>query len=288
MLIKSKISDELEKIIYFVNKIAEREDIFDHVFHDWGWGEEKTNKLYLEEPILNLRYKPETHIFYELNDIPIFFVTEDAFYQLEARYPKSTSNPVECNAKYKPTEYLAFYTDFPFPQIVMCWDRILETITELKHNTGNPIVDSDEFKTTFTIMILIHEIAHYHLDSGFWYKKKFGGRDAFYEWMEEFLANFISLQVLHHYFEDNKKESEFFCIIKHFTRNQPDNYAFGLKLFELDFDNNGNSICEQYMNWWAKKTTITEIGKNNWLKYVMQSDLRLNELKNKYNGIYER
>jgi hypothetical protein len=111
------------------------------------------------------------------------------------------------------TEMLGYYTRasglYDQPAIVICPDRIWRVAQ------GN-----DDQTLMLMVKVLIHELAHAVMDAN-QEKKLYGKKDAFYHWVEESLANYLTLEVLQHY------DPRFYDYAKNFIAHQSPAYRLG-------------------------------------------------------------
>lgn len=111
------------------------------------------------------------------------------------------------------TEMLGYYTRasglYDQPAIVICPERI-ERVAQ-----GN-----DDQTLMLMVKVLIHELAHAVMDAN-QEKKLYGKKDAFYHWVEESLANDLTLEVLQHY------DPRFYDYAKFFIAHQSPAYRLG-------------------------------------------------------------
>lgn len=211
-----------------------------------------------------------------MNEIPIFLLSPESMPDDYSIYHETVgskeSYPKEENKEYrgeeKPsTEWLGFYQNsyrilnIEKPIIGLCPERIIKC------------VNSDEELIILIAKIIIHEFAHA--------KMKLHPRaiykpiDEFYKWMEEPMANVITLEYFRNFdrcYRYRRNGGEHFAhvntsilpfdFVKGFISKQPDNYRLGLDLFE------------QYVSqWWIWRNQKDEIQKKtkekqNWLNYV--------------------
>ena len=152
------------------------------------------------------------------------------------------------------------------PVIGLCLEKIINA------------VKTDEELVILITQVLIHEFAHA--------KMKLHSRanyypiDEFYNWMEEPMANLITLEIFKHYEISNRhfhigfcrhREKKLACAttlispfayVKDFISKQPDNYRLGLDLFD-----------HRVNHWWIWSNQKDKIQKKtkekqDWLHYV--------------------
>lgn len=111
------------------------------------------------------------------------------------------------------TEKLGYYMRasglFDQPAIVICMDRIWK------------ITGDQQDAVALTIKVLIHEFAHALMDVGK-ENKAYGKYDAFHHWLEESLANYLTLAVL-----KNDQDSQLYDYAKNFIAGQSPAYRLG-------------------------------------------------------------
>lgn len=116
------------------------------------------------------------------------------------------------------TEILGYYTRasglYDQPAIVICPERI-ERVAQ-----GN-------YDQTIMLMVkvLIHELAHVLMDAN-QEKKLYGKKDIFYHWVEESLANYLTLEVLQDY------DPNFYLYAQDFINRQSPAYRLGSVLHD--------------------------------------------------------
>lgn len=201
-----------------------------------------------DEPI-----KKDDSISRLMERIPIFLLAE-----------KNMPEDFDENSKKPPTEYLGFYQhSFPIleaeiPIICLCPERIIAQ------------VENDEEFTILIAKVIIHEFAHAKMRMH--PKANYQPIDEFYKWMEEPMANLITLQ----YFKTaeisyrhrriqplpSTTYSKPFDYVKNFISMQPANYRLGLDLFEHKL--------WYWQIWRNRKQDIQQrtVEKQKWLDYV--------------------
>ena len=161
-----------------------------------------------------------------MDEIPVFLVS------------KETMDEIENDKENEPIDALGFYMrEFPvicnnaIRAIGLCPEKIVD------HEKGNI-----ENQMYLVAKILVHEFAHAKMDLH--PNADYTGDEEFYKWMEEPMANLITLQYFKR-FEENtcykyKSFSNFqepkyegvFKFVENFISKQPDNYKPGINLFE--------------------------------------------------------
>ena len=212
-----------------------------------------------DEPI-----KTEDSISSLINNIPIFLVN------------------TRTQEEYSNGDLLGFYQhsgsilNTRIPVIGLCIDRIIE------------VVNSEEELIILIAKVIVHEFAHAkmgrHPGAGYYLS------DEFYKWMEEPMANLITLE----YFENfNKLKSKNlahvktqlnpFDFVKDFVSKQPDNYKLGLDLFK-----------HRIRYWWIWRSYKNKIKenteeKNAWLNYVKNNvgDTDKEKLNDLFEALYK-
>lgn len=208
-----------------------------------------------------------------MNQTPIFLLSpesmpsESSIYQekVDAKEKHSENDDKEYRQGIKPpTEWLGFYQhsykilgiDIPF--IGLCPERIIKCVS------------NEEELIILIAKVLIHEFAHAKMKlhpSANYYPI-----DEFYKWMEEAMANLITLEYFKNYdrcYRYRRTNIAYattliypFDYVKNFISKQPDNYRLGLDLFE-----------HRVFQWWIWRNQKNEIQKKNiekqkWLDYV--------------------
>lgn len=182
-----------------------------------------------------------------INEIPIFLVD------------------IKTQEEYGNGDLLGFYQHsarifgVETPVVGLCLERILNE------------VKTEEELIILIAKVIIHEFAHAKMKlhpSANYYPI-----DEFYKWMEEPMANLITLEYFYKYDEvyNRYRKGDFahivlqpkpFDFVKAFISKQPANYRLGLDLFE-----------HRVWQWWFWRNNKTDIQKmtvekDNWLNYV--------------------
>jgi hypothetical protein len=162
---------------------------------------------------------------------------------------------------------LGCYLEYPFPQILICPERIKRYCSE------------EQFKYLF-LLVLLHELVHAHLAN-----KKYihNTHDDFYCWMEESLANFIALQSLDFFLSSDQQK--YMDELVSFCLGQPDNYKLGAHLYLLNKENKGDYFCSQYINW-KKSNYFESTDKFDWLRVVSNFDNSKEQLISAYDKLF--
>jgi hypothetical protein len=172
-----------------------------------------------------------------------------------------------------PTKWLGFYIhsyrilDTETPIIGLCPERIMKCA----HNNEDLMI--------LIAKVLIHELAHArmkpHTSVGY------SPIDEFYKWMEEPMANLITLNYFKNYVDHiNNRDVKFaslkpivypFDFVEKFISNQPPNYRLGLDLFKHKVGD--------WRIWRDRKIDIKikHKEKDAWLKYVEPNVGRIDE-----------
>lgn len=189
-----------------------------------------------------------------MEQIPIFLLA-----------PENMPEDGDGHSEKPSTEYFGFYqhsfsilgAEMPF--IGLCPDRIIKQ------------VKNDEELTILIAKVIIHEFAHAKMKMH--PAADYQPIDEFYKWMEEPMANLITLE----YFETAERSYRHHRIeplllsttygkpidyVKKFISMQPSNYRLGLDLFE-----------HRIWQWWIWRNCKEDIQKKtiekqNWLNYV--------------------
>lgn len=197
-----------------------------------------------------------------MNEIPIFLLSSDKM---------PVFKPVCGDMENPATEILGFYQHkseilgVKRPVIGLCPERFLS------------YVKNEKDLTILIAKVIIHEFAHalMRLHPGAVYEPV----DEFYEWMEEPMANLITLEYFQNYMRfmehpRNHKRTEplgserpyapeyVFDYVKKFIQLQPSNYRLGLDLFE-----------HRVNQWWFWRMSKSDIQnktaeKEAWIDYV--------------------
>lgn len=259
--------NELNDIfVQFYNSIN-IEDAVDWGLVDWENDGDDLDQKYQQlpkfEPLINI---PEAD-FYLRNvaTTKIFLISEEDFETVESQFPYLKNKYRE--GKNPPIELFGCYLEYPFPQILICPERIARYCSE------------DHFKYLF-LKVLLHELVHADLANK---KYIYNTHDDFYCWMEESLANFIALQSLDFFLRGDKQkhmdELVSFCL------GQPDNYKLGARLYLLNKERGGEYFCAQYINW-KKSNYFESPDKIKWLREVSNFDDSLDKLISAYDNLF--
>jgi hypothetical protein len=195
----------------------------------------------------------------------IFLISEEDFETVQSKYPYLKNKYRD--AKNPAIELLGCYLEYPFPQILICPERIA------RHSSA------DQFNYLF-LLVLLHELVHADLAD-----KKYiqNTHDDFYCWMEESLANFIALQSLDFFLRGDKQKH--MDELVSFCQGQPDNYKLGAHLYLLNKERGGEYFCKQYINW--KKSNYFEYhDKFKWLREVSNFDESLDNIISAYDNLF--
>lgn len=165
---------------------------------------------------------------------------------------------VHTQEEYQDSDILGFYChrgrilNAHRPVIGLCMERI--------HAHSK----SEEDLKVLTTKVLIHEYAHALMATA--PGSDYGQRDAFYQYMEEPLANMITLQ----YF--SYSDAEVFGYGRTFMGEQPDEYKLGVNLYDAGI--------HQWWLWRNRKQQIAALNskKTNWLNYVLDHSQRNEQL----------
>ncbi|MFO7864776.1 MAG: hypothetical protein R6U85_12295 [Salinivirgaceae bacterium] len=188
-----------------------------------------------------------------MHEIPIFLFA-----------PQSMPECNRGNSENPATEWLGFYQHkanimgITAPAIGLCPERI-QTLAR----------NNDELNYLLT-KVIIHEFAHakMHIHPSAVYQPK----DEFYEWMEEPMANYITLDYFENFERSMQRTPKPMCVnkqataslqyVRNFIAMQPENYKLG-----LDFHKN------RLWYWWIWANQKEDIQKRTnekqaWLNYV--------------------
>lgn len=175
-----------------------------------------------------------------MNEVPVFLVDEST--QRESQ----------------DSDILGFYCheckilNASRPVIGLCMERIRA------HST------SEEELKMLTTKVLIHEYAHALMAKA--PGSDCSQRDPFYRYMEEPLANMITLQYFSH------SDQQAFSYARTFMDGQPDEYKLGANLYDAGI--------HQWWLWRNRKEQIATLNtdKENWLNYVRDHSQRNGQL----------
>ncbi|MFC2176124.1 hypothetical protein ACFLR1_04055 [Bacteroidota bacterium] len=189
--------------------------------------------------------------------IPFFLLNDYSMPQPEIILPLGIDHQnsnVTIRVRNVPTELLGFYSRIilgygrPTPAIYLSPEAIM-------HVANNGLMPEVLFAK-----VVIHELAHAYLDN--LDNDGYGSHDDFYLWMEESLANYLTLLAMDLH---SKKMGNTNCInqTREFIRTQPANYAFAAELYTHEFTG-------VFGQWRENKHVINAKGieKNDWLQYV--------------------
>ena len=147
------------------------------------------------------------------------------------------------------------------PVIGLCLEKIIDQ------------VKSEEELIILIAKVIIHEFAHAKLSLD--PRANYHPIDEFYLWMEEPMANLITLEYFRSFKYCHRRNRRYgispaykkttilpFDFVKDYISKQPDNYRLGLDLFE-----------KRIWYWWIWRNSKNEIQKktkekNDWLNYV--------------------
>ena len=240
-----------------------------------------SQKSFIEEVLFcgDDHHMIEEDFFYWLSkEIPIFLLNEDSMKknELESEYK------YELNPETKPhTEWLGFYgrdSSGLFehtPRIAICPERIATCVQ-----------DDEEFMFLLA-KVIVHEFTHAKMDyrdENIKYRKK----DEFWHWMEESMANQLTLKVFREFthgyqhrryrkgsvFKHTSWESKLFNFIVDFVKKQPPAYALGFELFD-----------KRIRQWWIWPHYKDELGGQ---KRINEKTKWLSYMKNNYKNIDEK
>lgn len=238
------------------------------VLGDWLGGEDdedyqKYKHLPCFEPLISV---PSADFYLRNADTTkIFLISEEDFENVQSEFPYLKNKIFD--KKNPPIELLGCYLEYPFPQILICPERIERYCSE------------EQFKYLF-LLVLLHELVHAHLANK---KYIYNTNDDFYCWMEESLANFIALQSLDFFLKGGQQK--YMDDLVSFCLGQPDNYKLGAHLYLLNKENKGDYFCAQYINW-KKSNYFESPDKLDWLKVVSNFDNSIEQLISAYDKLF--
>lgn len=240
-------------------------------------------------------------------DIPIFLLAAHSMPNItpvghsrydEKRNAITTDLPKFPLDRKPPMEYLGFFDaaypllGHPKPIIALCPERIASC------------VQNDDELLMLTAVVLIHELAHAKIwtDGLSHYQP---AEDTFSHWMEESMANAMTLRTLRRYDRNHDRwmrsqgrrpmttaaplANTFIRSIAEFAENfmrmQPDPYRLGAEL--------SNRLVSRFWYRWARDKGQLEnktAEKENWLNYVTThlGHLEMQHLEELYNAIFSR
>lgn len=187
---------------------------------------------------------------------PIFLVNQDT----QKEYGDRESE----NRDFPSTDILGFYNSNgrvlgeSIPVIGLCLENILK------------YAKNDDELSILIAKVLIHELAHAKMSMH--PSAEYKGRDEFYKWMEEPMANLLTLKCFQNYHRHYchfgkpiasiRKSIAPLDYVKDFISKQPPNYRLGLDLFE-----------HRIWHWWLWRNNKKDISKKanektTWLNYV--------------------
>lgn len=205
-------------------------------------------------------YMRDNEIYFLSKTIPLYLVNSKEF----EKYRLGNDDEFEKDGSKKPaTEMLGLYYSkgkHNIKEIYLCPENILKYTNddnELKH---------------IVAMVIIHELAHAYLDK----RDRYTPIDAFYRWMEESMANNITLQYFESYYDNWHHRRRYNCdnetlshnssskinYVEEFIMNQPKNYKLGLYLYRSRF---------RHEHFWYNNKVETQKktkAKAEWLNYV--------------------
>ena len=240
------------------------------------------DKLLTSENELNKRLKDKASV------LPVFLLSDSSMKELDdssepviqedEEMAKDNQQPsTEVLAVYLSRIKLGFGTEVP--AIYLCPERIYEVALSFKKSYNK------KFEEPFSILtakVLIHEFAHVFMDPG-WINISGLKTDQklVYKWIEESLANWITLTV----FNGNEE----FDIVRNFISQQPPNYRLAVKLFDLPFDikyietwkeNKGIILTKSNPGFPEKRCNLLEEKKDAERAIIIYDVLRLFDLLN--------
>ncbi len=219
-----------------------------------------------------------------MKQIPVLLLSPEDMLELDNELPPEyLDRNYDADSKdAPPTDLLGYYMhrntsfrdeNWNEPIIALCPERII------------PLAKNNEELNTLIAKVIIHEYAHAMMANDGDIK-----RDEFYHWMEDSLANMITLQ----YFDECKNFDHDFAyvrssfnpydFVKEFISKQPSSYKFGIEL-----DRSNAAFLEKFAKlkiwelWRDYKNKIKdESAKENYLQYVKTNnnidDAKLEEL----------
>lgn len=201
-----------------------------------------------------------------MDEIPIFLVSNITMKKLEdtEKKERDSEKPIT-----NIVDYLGLYTrnfkilDTDIRAIAICPERIIRCC------------DADK-RPVLTAKVIIHELAHLKMDMH--PDADYGYKDDFFRWMEEPLANLITLQYFDNFVKntcfkyksfsnfsekDNNGVLEF---VKSFIEGQPENYKLANELFKYE------SLKNSWDEWRKNKKSLS-------IGYIKEKTAYLNYVK---------
>lgn len=198
--------------------------------------------------VLNINIKePKTHrknpkeLFqYLIQEIPVFLLSRQSMPRFETI--------IKFDGKMPSTEILGFYRHsgkilgVEKPIIGICPEKIAEHTTSV---------------TEYVFLlakVIVHEFAHAKLASN---QRLYSPKDEFYEWMEESMANLITLEFFRDYKNKNftnaaySDKADAFDFVLDFVKKQPPNYRMAADFFS------NNIWCWFY--WMSRKVQTQKL-----------------------------
>lgn len=246
-------SNIVKRTIYFLDQLKARERYLNYNKRDWNYNNCATKNNPCELPYF-------TKI---LADIPLFLLNHgsmpepERIQDLEIRQANNNPNV--------PTELLGCYT-----RAVLGLGRERSAIylaPEVIMGVGGRGAILPE---VLFAKVVIHELAHAYLDDH--ENNDYGVSDDFYLWMEESLANYLTLVAMEIY-SNRDGRPECFSQTRDFIQSQPPNYRFALEIYKHGFDN-------FFGMWRADKHNIRAKTrqKDMWLTYIRNNFMTTDKL----------
>lgn len=191
-------------------------------------------------------------------DIPFYLLSPMDMPDLQSYEVEDVNHEDDGTLAYPPTEYLGFYTrtifgyGFPRPAIYLCPERFAEM-----ENMGAI------YQQVLIAKVVLHELAHAWMDDQRLSLKSLMA-DEFFMCMEESMANYMTLKVLHWYSDQNLGYSYPLERAIEFIQEQPVNYKLGYDLYKCRF------LEPYFVEWASQKEGImgNTDAKQEWLTYV--------------------
>lgn len=205
-------------------------------------------------------YHHENEIYCLSKSIPIYLVEPNEFKNMTKRIDYEFK---EYDSQKPSTEMLGLYVSkgrHNIKEIYLCPENILKC-------TSN-----NDKLMQIVAKVIVHELAHAYMDQ----REKYIPIDEFYSWIEESMANNITLQYFESYYDNWHHKRRCNCdneILSHssspktnyvfeFIMKQPPNYKLGLYLYHARF---------RHEHFWynnKKETQKKSKAKAEWLNYV--------------------
>lgn len=203
------------------------------------------NRLHpIEESLISVKEK-----------VPVFLASKETMNLHKVEIPVSFESERQENPS---TDALGLYLPCANllgckkPAILLCVEKLVELSVD------------DEQLSILIAKVLVHEFAHAFMDLDSKYPN---GKDQFHEWIEEALANFITLEYFKNYSENLVEKTTTITsplsVVEDFISKQPANYQLGLIFFQNQLN------IHRFKDWYRSKDKfVDEQGKKDFIDYV--------------------